>query len=62
MHFFLKKELALRKDIFMYLKFKKRNTTSMKNKTVCIHGLGYVSLPLAKAFVIEKEINPWNLC
>ena len=44
----------------MYLKLKKRNTSSMKNKTVCILGSAYASLPLAKAFVIEKEINPWN--
>ena len=27
----------------------------MKDKTVCIVGLGYVGLPLAKAFVMEKN-------
>ena len=27
----------------------------MKHKTVCIVGLGYVGLPLAKAFVMEKN-------
>ena len=27
----------------------------MKDKTVCIVGLGYVSLPLAKTFVMEKN-------
>jgi len=33
----------------------------MKHKTVCVVGSGYVGLPLAKAFVMEKKINPWNL-
>jgi len=27
----------------------------MKDKTVCVVGLGYVGLPLAKAFVMEKN-------
>jgi len=27
----------------------------MKQKTVCIVGLGYVGLPLANAFVIENK-------
>jgi len=27
----------------------------MKNKTVCTIGLGYVGLPLANVFVIEKK-------
>ena len=27
----------------------------MKDKTVCIVGLGYVGLPLTKAFVMEKN-------
>ena len=28
---------------------------SIKDKTVCVVGLGYVGLPLAKVFVIEKN-------
>jgi len=31
-------------------KVKRKRSRSMKNKTVCIVGLGYVGLPLAKAF------------
>ncbi len=27
----------------------------MKNKTVCIIGLGYAGLPLVKAFMIENK-------
>jgi UDP-N-acetyl-D-mannosaminuronate dehydrogenase len=34
---------------------KKREALSMKNKTVCILGLGYVGLPLPKALVIENK-------
>ena len=47
----------------MYLKFKIRDVLPMKNKTSCIIGSAYASLPLAKAFVIENtKINPCNLC
>jgi UDP-N-acetyl-D-mannosaminuronate dehydrogenase len=32
---------------------------TMKNKTVCIIGLGYVGLPLANAFMIENKSVKW---
>jgi UDP-N-acetyl-D-mannosaminuronate dehydrogenase len=32
-----------------------KSLDEMKNKTVCTVGLGYVGLPLAKAFVIENK-------
>jgi UDP-N-acetyl-D-mannosaminuronate dehydrogenase len=35
----------------------------MKNKTVCIVGLGYVGLPLANVFVIEnKSVESVLIC
>ena len=40
----------------------RKRLDEMKDKTVCITGLGYVGLSLAKAFVIEKEINLCNPC
>nr|QNO53685.1 hypothetical protein DJFKIEJF_00049 [Methanosarcinales archaeon ANME-1 ERB6] len=31
----------------------------MKNKTVCVVGLGYVGMPLANAFAIENKSVKW---
>jgi UDP-N-acetyl-D-mannosaminuronate dehydrogenase len=38
---------------------KKKEELPMKDKTVCIVGLGYVGLPLAEAFVMENKSVKW---